>query len=163
MNLKTILQVAAVAAGGSIIFGGSKIQDKLHDYEYMANNLRVDIAGIKSISIRSGKLAFKLDIQITNPTDVAFDIPGRMLSVDRVRFATPTGKPLGLVDLHLDDFAVPKNGHRLITNIPVEISLAAIGDNLGEVLDIVEDTSKLRTSIDISVLGRSFTIDTKDA
>lgn len=154
MNIKSILAVAAVAVGSSIFFG----KNKYDQYSQVLNNLQFKLKNLKNISFNGGKVVFDVDIELINPTPVAIDIPGEKLVVKKLHFYTNTGKPLGIALPNLSNIEMPANGSRTITNIPVKLSLAEIGNSFSEILNIVLDPKQLKISADLQAFGKSFSV-----
>ncbi len=153
MNLKAVLSLGALAATGFFVFG----KDKFSEYTNVLENLEMDIKGIRNISFNR-EISFKVDVQISNPTNISINVPGNQLVIKNLHFYTLSGKKLGTAYPNIADINLPANNYRLITNIPVSLSMAEIGNNLAEILDIIGDQDKLKIAADIEAFGKSFTI-----
>ena len=154
MGIKTILGVGALAIGGMVYFG----KDKYNQYNGVLKSLQFKIKGVKNIQLKNGNVSFDLDMQLVNPTATAIDVPGEKIVVKTLHFYTPTGKYLGDANTNLSNIDMPANGTRLITNIPVSLSLATIGNSFSEILTIISDTSVLKIKADMEAFGHSFTL-----
>lgn len=154
MNIKTILGVAAVAVGGSLYFG----KNKYDGYQQVLQNLEINLKGIKGVKFSGGSIIFNCDVEILNPTNVAVNVPGKQLVVKNLHFYTPKGVYLGVANPNVSEISLPANGKRLITNIPVTLSLSSIGNSLSEILDIVSNTDLLQITADLEAFGKSFTV-----
>jgi len=153
MNFKTILSLGTLAATGFFVFG----KDKYSEYKNVLDSLQMEIKEIKNLKLGS-QVTFNVDVMVTNPTPTAINIPGNQLIIKDLHFYTLSGKKLGLANLNLADISFPANNYRLITNIPVSLSLNQIGSNISELLEIVGDKDKLKIAADIEAFGKQFTI-----
>ncbi len=154
INLKTILSVAAVAAGGSLIFGGKKFGG----YKNVIDNLQFNIKNIKGVKLQGSEVVFDTDVEIVNPTATAINVPGELIVVRTLHFFTPSGTKIGVATPNVSNIAMPANGSRIITNIPARVSLTSVGKSFSEVLNVVLDPDKLKVTADIEAFGKSFTV-----
>ena len=155
MNIKAILGVAAVAAGASVLFG-KKTYDK---YKDVMDKMQFNIKRITGVDLKSNRLVFDVDVELVNPTNVAIDVPGNKVVVKTLQFYSPSGTKLGIAQPNISDISMPANGSRTITNIPVNISLASVGNNFTELLSIATNPDQLKISADVEAFGKSFTLD----
>ena len=154
MNMKTILGVAAVAVGGSLFLG----RNKINEYRNLADSLEFDITSVKGVKLQGANVVFDVDIKITNPTNVAVNVPGDLLLVKTLHFYTPSGKKIGVAHPNISNIQMPANGSREITNIPAQVSLSSVGNSFSEVIGIVSDPNQLRIGADLQAFGKSFTV-----
>jgi hypothetical protein len=152
MNIKTILSVGALAATGAMYFG----KGKYDEYREVADRMEFSLKKVKVHNVLQGTL--KVDVEIVNPTATAIEVPGNLITVRRIHFFSLSGQKLGTATTDISDLALPANGSRRITNIPVQLSLSTIGSNLSAVLEIAQDTDKLKIAADIEAFGKSFTV-----
>lgn len=153
MNLKTILSLGALAATGMVVFG----KNKLGSYKYALDSLEFEVDKIKKLRFNS-EISFDIDLKIINPTTTAINIPGEQLVIKTIHFFAKNGNKLGVAHPNISNIVFPANGSRLITNIPVQLSLSQIGNNLSEVLDIATNPDNLLIGVDIEAFGKQFTI-----
>jgi hypothetical protein len=154
MNIKLILGAAAIAAGGFIYFGKGKY-DK---YNTVLTNLQFKIKSIKKLNMVQEILVFDADIEVLNPSNVAIDIPGNQILLKNIHFYSISGTYLGVATPNIADIQMPANGSRLITNIPVKVSLKTIGNSFSEILGIVSNPENLHITADIEAFGKSITV-----
>ena len=154
MRTKAILLVGAVAAGASLLFGKTTF-DK---YRGVMDKMQFRIKGIKGVDLKSDGLYFNLDMELINPTNVAIDIPGEQVVVKTLHFYSPSGVKLGIAQPNISDISMPANGSRLITNIPVNISLANVGSSFNELISIATNPEQLKITADLEAFGNSFSV-----
>ena len=154
MNIKTILGATAVAVAGSAFLGKGQY-DK---YKNVADQMDFQLKNVKDIKFSNGNALMKVDVELINPTPTAVNIPGKQITIRDIHFYSKTWTKLGTANVNISEIALPANGSRLITNIPVTISLANIGKNFSEIWDIMIDTSTLEISADLEAFGKSFTV-----
>ncbi len=154
IGIKTLLAVAGVAVGGGLLLG----KNKFDEYRNVLNQMKFKIKSVKGIKLISGNVVFDVDMELTNPTDVAITVPGKKLVVKNLHFFTPSGKKLGVASPNISDIDMPANGSRIITNVPATISLDAVGSSFSEVLSVVLDPTKLKVTADLEAFGRSFSV-----
>ncbi len=154
MNIKLILGAAALAVGGSLYFGKGKY-DK---YNTVLENLEFNLKNLKKINLFSGNITFEVDIELINPTNIAVDIPGNQILLKNLHFYAPSGTYLGVANPNVSNIQMPANGSRIITNIPVSLSLATIGRSFTEILGIVSNPDTLQIKADLDAFGKSFTV-----
>lgn len=154
MNLKTILTVSAVAMGSTLLFGGKKATN----YMKVADNLQFGLKSVNGIDLKDRNIVFKADVELINPTEISIDIPGNNLVVKNIHFFTQSGVKLGTANVNVSEITLPANGSRVITNIPVVLSMDAIGASFSEILSIVSDPKQLNIEAELEVFGKSFTV-----
>ena len=154
MNIKTILSVAAVAVGGSLILGGKKFRG----YKNVIDNLEFNIKDVKGVKLQGSEVVFDVDVEIVNPTSTAVNVPGDLIVVRNLHFFTPSGTKIGVATPNVSNIAMPANGSRTITGIPARVSLTSVGKSFSEVLDVVLDPQKLKVAADLEAFGKSFTV-----
>ena len=155
MNIKTLLSVAAVAVGGSVLFGGNKYSK----YRAVMENLKFEIKGVRNVKLNNGIVSVDVDIDVINPSSTAINIPGNNLVIKTIHFFGPSGQKLGIAEPNISDINVPANGARRITNIPARISLETVGNSFSEVLTIMSNPQEhLKIATEVSVFGKSFTV-----
>ena len=154
IGIKTLLAVAGVAIGGGLLLG----KNKFDEYRNVLNQMKFKIKSVKGIKLISGNVVFDVDMELTNPTDVAITVPGKKLVVKNLHFFTPSGKKLGVASPNISDIDMPANGSRIITNVPATISLDAVGSSFSEVLSAVLDPAKLKVTADLEAFGKSFSV-----
>jgi len=154
MNIKLILGAAAVAVGGFVYFGKGKY-DK---YNSVLANLQFKIKGIKKLNMVQGIVVFDADIEVVNPSNIAIDVPGNQILLKNIHFYSNSGAYLGVATPNIADIQMPANGSRLITNIPVKVSLQTIGNSFSEILGIVSNPETLKVTADIEAFGKAFTV-----
>lgn len=148
---KVILGAAAIAAGGLIYFGKGK-------YDKVLNNLKFKLKNVKKIDMKKGIITFEIDVELTNTINQAIDIPGNKITLKNLHFLSPTGAYLGVAHPNISNIQMPANGSRTITNIPVQLSLATIGNSFSEVLGVVSNPGSLQIKADIEAFGKSITV-----
>lgn len=153
MNIKTILGVGALAATGMAVFGKNKVSA----YKNVLDRLQITITKIKEVSFNQ-EINFKVDIVIKNPTATAINVPGNLLTIKTLYFYSQNGKLLGKAYPNISKIALPANSAQPISNIPVSLSLADIGNNLAEILDIATNKDLLKIVAEIEAFGQSFTV-----
>lgn len=153
MNIKALLSVGALAATGVLVFG----KNKIGEYQNVLENLEFEVDKLKNISLKNG-VSFIIDLKVINPTNTAIDIPGKQLVIKTIHFYAKNGNKLGIAQPNISDIVLPANGSRLIINIPVQLSLSQIGENLSEVIDIATNPDKLILGVDIEAFGKQFTL-----
>jgi len=151
--IKTVLSLGALAATGIAVFS----KDKYGKYKNVINNLQFKIEKIKRVSFQNG-VTFDVDIKVSNPTSTAIDIPGEQLVIRTIHFFAKNGNKLGIATPNISNIQLPANGERLITNIPVQLSLSQIGENFSEILDIASNPENIILSLDVEAFGQAFTI-----
>jgi len=154
MSIKLILGAAAIAAGGFIYFG----KGKYDQYNSVLGNLSFKIKNIKKVKIVNGSITFDSDIEIQNPSNIGIDVPGKMVAIKNIHFYSQQGTYLGIATPNISDIQIPANGIRLITNIPVNVSLQTLGSSFTEIIGIVSNPDNLHITADIEVFGKSFTV-----
>ncbi|MDT0689382.1 hypothetical protein RM549_06265 [Salegentibacter sp. F188] len=152
MNIKTILSVGALAITGFSYFG----KGKYDEYREVADRMEFNLKNVKIHNPLQGTL--KVNVEIVNPTATAVTVPGNLITIKNIHFYTLSGKKLGTAKANISDISLPANSSREIQNIPVQLSLANIGNSFSEVLEIAQDTDKLKISADIQAFGKSFTV-----
>lgn len=153
MKIKTLLSLGALATTGLIVFS----KNKYGEYRHLLNSLQLEIEGIKDITFKGG-ISFKIDIQVSNPTNTAIDIPGNQLVIKNLHFYTLSGKKIGMAHPNISNINLPARSFRLLTNIPVSLSLIEIGNNFDEILAIVGNKNNLKIAADIEAFGKEFTL-----
>jgi len=151
--IKTVLSLGALAATGIAVFS----KGKYGEYKNVINSLQFKIEKIKKVSFQNG-VTFDVDINIINPTNTAIDVPGKQLVIKSIQFFAKNGNKLGVAQPNLSNIQLPANGSRLITNIPVQLSLSEIGENFSEILDIASNPKNIILSLEVEAFGQAFTI-----
>jgi hypothetical protein len=154
MRSKLILTAAAIAAGGFLYFG----KGKYDNYAKVFTGLKFKIKSIKKINMSSGIIGFDIDIEILNPSPTSLDVPGKQILLKKIHFYSKSGAYLGVAVPNISDISIPANGSRLITNIPVKVSLKTIGESFTEILGIVSNPNNLHITADIEAFGNQFTV-----
>ncbi|MBK5192981.1 MAG: hypothetical protein JJE07_07175 [Flavobacteriaceae bacterium] len=154
MSIKLLLGAAAIAAGGFIYFG----KDKYDKYNSVLTNLQFKIKSVKKVNMVNGIVVFDADIEVQNPTNMAIDVPGNQILLKNIHFYSKSGAYLGIATPNIADIQLPANGSRLITNIPVKVSLKTIGNSFSEILGIVSNPKNLHITADIEAFGQSITV-----
>ena len=154
MNTKAILLATAVAVGSSMYFGKKKIGGYMAVLEQMDFNIK----GVKNLKLQGSHLAFDIDIELVNPTNIAVQIPGDRITVRNLHFFTATGKRLGYATPNIADISMPANGSRIITNIPAVFDLVAIGSSFSEAVEIALSPETMLVAADLVAFGQSFTV-----
>lgn len=154
MSIKMILGAAAIAAGGFIYYG----KGKYDSYTTVLRNLNFKLKNIKKIKIVSGSITFDSDVEIQNSSNIGIDVPGKMVAIKNIHFYSNIGTYLGIATPNISDIQIPANGSRLITNIPVKVSLQTIGSSFSEIIGIVSNPDNLQIKADIEAFGKSFTV-----
>lgn len=154
MNMKIILGAAALAFGSSVYFG----KEKFNQYKGVLDNLQFNLKSIKGMKLSGGKIIFNCDVELINPTNVAVNIPGENIVVKNLHFYTPSGVYLGVASPNIAEISMPANGSRIITNIPVFLSVDPIGSAFYEILNIVSDPDLLQIRAELLAFGKSFIV-----
>jgi hypothetical protein len=154
MSIKLILGAAAIAAGGFIYYG----KGKYDQYDSVLKNLRFNLKNIKKIKMGSGDITFESDVEIENPSNIGIDVPGKMVAIKNIHFYSLKGTYLGIATPNIADIQIPANGSRLITNIPVRVSLQTLGSSFTEIIGIVSNPDNLHITADIEAFGKSITV-----
>lgn len=154
MNVKTILLVSAAAVGSSIYFGNKKAG------RYMAvlERMEVNPKGVKNFKLQGSALMFDIDVELVNPTNIAVNIPGNLITVKNLHFFTASGRKLGTASPNVSKISLPANGSRLITNIPAVFDLKAIGSSFSEAVEIALSPEAMLIATDVQAFGQSFTV-----
>jgi hypothetical protein len=154
MNIKLILGAAAAAVGGFIYFG----KGKYDNYNTVLANLQFKIKDIKKLDLVNGLIVFDSDIEILNPSNIAIDVPGNQILLKKIHFFSNSGAYLGVATPNISNIKMPANGSRLITNIPVKVSLKTVGNSFAEILGIISNPKNLHVKADIEAFGKSVTV-----
>lgn len=154
MNVKTILLVSAAAIGSSYLFGKSKV----NRYMEVLDKMEVNTKGVRNFKLQGSFLFFNIDVELVNPTNIAVDIPGNLITVKNLHFFTATGKKLGVATPNVSQISLPANGSRMITNIPAAFDLMAIGSSFSEAVEIALNPDAMLVATDIQAFGTSFTV-----
>jgi hypothetical protein len=154
MRSKLIITAAAIAAGGFLYFG----KDKYDNYAKVFTGLKFKIKSVKNISMSSGIVGFDTDIEIQNPSPISLEVPGKQILLNKIHFYSKSGAYLGVAVPNISDISIPASSSRLITNIPVKVSLKTIGESFTEILGVVSDPKRLHITADIEAFGNKFTV-----
>ncbi len=154
MTIKTILLVSAAAIGGSMYLGNKKISG----YKAVLDKMEVNPKGVRNFKLQGSKLAFNIDVELVNPTNIAVNVPGNLVTVKNLHFFTASGKRLGMATPNVSQIAIPANGSRLLTNIPALFDLKAIGASFSEAVEIALSPDTMLVTTDIEAFGTSFTV-----
>lgn len=154
MGIKTILGVGALAIGGFAYFG----KGKYDNYKNVLGSLQFNLKSVKNVNLSGGNVLFNVDMELVNPTSTAIDVPGQQIVVKKLHFYSANGNYLGVATPNISNISMPANGTRLITNIPVKLSLATVGNSFSEILDIIGNTKLLQIKADLEAFGKSFTV-----
>ena len=154
--LQKILTIGGVALGAAWYFGNNKVKN----FSTALDNISFNLKNVKNLNLDGiGGLKVDADVEVINPTSTDLAIPGRLVNIKKIDFATNSGRYLGTAFTNISDIALPANSKRVLQNIPVEIAFSDALSNFTELIDIFSDTSKLRISTTIEALGKEFTID----
>lgn len=154
MNIKAVLGVAALAVGGSIYLG----KNKYDSYRSVLENMEINLKKVTGLKISGDNVFFNVDIELVNPTDISVNVPGNKLVVKNLHFFSPKGVKLGIASPNISNISLPANGSRMITNIPVALSLKTIGSSLNEIIEVALNPDLLQTTADLEAFGKSFSV-----
>lgn len=154
MNIKAILGLSALAVGGSIYLG----RNKYNDYMTVLENLEFNMKSVRGVKLSGTNIVFIVDMELVNPTPIAVNIPGKSILVKTIHFYTPNNVYLGVSHPNVSEITMPANGTRLITGIPVTLSLTSIASSVSEIISIVSNPDLLKTKTDLVAFGQNFSV-----
>lgn len=154
MKVKKILLFGGIGLAVLSAFGAKKA----FDIKSVVEQLKISLGKIHGWpEIYYPNVRIKIDLLITNPTQIPLDIStGGLIKVTKVAVYDGNNGFLGEANIGIDSISVPANGTEPIENVRIQGPIKGILENIYSG-GINKDNLRLVTHI--SALGREFTIE----
>lgn len=157
--MKKILGIAAVL--GTLAYFG---KEKAQNYVAIVKQLKFKFLGVSDLSLSGGKLKFKTNIRITNKSAEDFSFAsGKNIILRKIKFYLPNGEYVGEATPNLAAIELPAGASVELKDIPTVLPVGNVGGFLENAFQIATNISKMKTKIELEILGKLVKIDNTTA
>ncbi len=127
---------------------------KLTAARTVLGHLRFRIKRIKNMRFEGNHLVFDVIVELTNPTDIPFDInTGSLIALKRIDYYDPFGNTLAVSDINLSKISLPANSSIELPPIATTVSL------FKGIEQIIKTPSDIRAVATIEGFGQQYKIE----
>tara|TARA_R110002074_G_scaffold86875_7_gene191831 strand:- start:7095 stop:7559 length:465 start_codon:yes stop_codon:yes gene_type:complete len=153
ISKKTLLAIALIVAPLALFSA-----KKGYDAYDIIGKLQAKLKAIKGFRLIGSTITMKLDVNITNPTDTAFDVAtGGLFIVRRINVFDKQNNLIAFSEPNISDISIPPYGTVTLTDLPVSSQVGSIFNALFNSPSTNPDDYRVETIIETST-GQTVTI-----